>query len=214
MRKRSVYLASALLTACAAAALAQNLKPIPLPKPQTEGGKPLMQALKERKSAREFSPEKLPLQVLSNLLWAGFGVNRPDGHRTAPSARNVQDIDIYAATADGLYLYDAKAHALQPVVAEDIRGATGTQPFVREAPLNLVYVSDYEKMKGVSAEDKLLYAGAHTGFIAQNVYLYCASEGLSAVVRALVDRAALAKAMKLRPDQRITLGQTIGYPKK
>ncbi|MEK7404023.1 MAG: nitroreductase family protein [Acidobacteriota bacterium] len=214
MNKRSVYLALALLLAAAAAALAQNLKPIPLPKPQAEGGKPLMQALKERKSARDFSPEKLPLQVLSSLLWAGFGINRPDGHRTAPSARNVQDIDIYAATADGLYVYDAKAHALLPVVAEDVRGATGTQPFVREAPLNLIYVSDQAKMKDSSAEDKLLYAGAHTGFIAQNVYLYCASEGLSVVVRALVDRAALAKAMKLRPDQRVTLAQTIGYPKK
>ena len=214
MSKRSVSLALALLAAGAAAALAQNLKPIPLPKPQTEGGKPLMQALSERKSAREFSPEKLPLQVLSNLLWAGFGINRPDGHRTAPSANNVQEMDIYVATAEGAYLYDAKAHTLQPVTAEDLRGATGTQAFVREAPLNLVYVSDQAKLKARSAEDKLLYSGAHAGFIAQNVYLYCASEGLSAVVRALVDRAPLAAALKLRPDQRITLAQTIGYPKK
>ncbi|MGC9971569.1 MAG: SagB/ThcOx family dehydrogenase [Bryobacteraceae bacterium] len=189
---------------------AQELKPIQLPKPQTEGGKPLMQALKERKSGREFGPEKLTPQVLSNLLWAAWGVNRPDGKRTAPSAMNRQEIDVYVALADGLYVYNAKAHQLDPVLKEDVRAATGGQPFVGQAPLNLVYVAD--QVKQGRADDS--WAFAATGFIAQNVYLYCASEGLTTVVRAMVDRTALSKAMKLRPDQKITLAQTVGYPKK
>jgi SagB-type dehydrogenase family enzyme len=187
---------------------AQELKPIPLPKPQTEGGKPLMKALSERKSGREFSSEKLAPQVLSNLLWAAWGVNRPDGHRTAPSASNRQEIDIYVAMADGLFRYDAKAHQLEPVLAEDVRAATGTQPWVAQAPLNLVYVADQAKTKS----SDMMYAD--TGFISQNVYLFCASEGLATVVRGSVPREALAKVMKLRPDQVITLGQTVGYPKK
>jgi SagB-type dehydrogenase family enzyme len=195
-------------------ALAQNTKTIQLPEPKKDGGRPLMQVLSDRQSQREFSSEKLPLPALSNLLWAAFGVNRPDGRRTAPSARNWQDMDIYVAMADGLYLYDAKAHALKQVLAEDLRGATGSQPFVAEAPVDLVYVSDLAKTGNASAEDRLLYTGAHTGFIAENVYLYCASEGLATVVRGLVDRPALAKRMQLRPDQRITLAQTVGYPKK
>lgn len=194
--------------------IAQELKPIELPPPQTEGGKPLMQALKERKSSREFSSRPLPPQVLSNLLWAAFGVNRPDGRRTAPSARNMQEIDIYVALPEGLYLYDAKAHRLNPVLAEDVRAATGTQAFVAQAPLNLIYVADYARMGDQSEQTKAFYAAADTGFIAQNVYLFCASEGLATVVRALVDREKLAARMKLRPDQRITLAQTVGYPPK
>lgn len=194
--------------------IAQELRPIELPPPQTEGGKPLMQALKERKSSREFSSRPLPPQVLSNLLWAAFGVNRPDGRRTAPSARNMQEIDIYVALPEGLYLYDAKAHRLNPVLAEDVRAATGTQAFVAQAPLNLIYVADYARMGDQSEQTKAFYAAADTGFIAQNVYLFCASEGLATVVRALVDREKLAARMKLRPDQRITLAQTVGYPPK
>jgi SagB-type dehydrogenase family enzyme len=195
--------------------LAQELKPISLPSPQTEGGKPLMQALKDRHTTREFSSEKLSPQVLSSLLWAAFGINRPDtGKRTAPSAMNMQEIDIYVATAEGLYVYDAKGNKLDPVLAEDVRGATGTQAFVKDAPLDLVYVADLAKTGKASAEDKNFYTAADVGFIAQNVYLFCASEGLGVVVRGSVDRAALAKVMKLRPDQKILLGQTVGYPKK
>jgi nitroreductase len=192
--------------------LAQELKPVALPPPRTDGGKPLMQALKERKTTREFSPEKLSPQMLSNLLWAAFGINRPDGRRTAPSAMNKQEIDIYVATADGLFLYDAKGNRLEPVLAQDIRPATGMQPFVAAAPLNLVYVADLAKAG--SGEDTALYTAADTGFIAQNVYLFCASENLAVVVRGSVDRAALAKTMKLRPEQKIILAQTVGYPKK
>ena len=197
------------------AARAQELKLVPLPAPQLGGGKPLMQALKERTSARAFSPERLPVQVLANLLWAGYGVNRPEtGGRTAPSANNSQETDIYVATADGLYVYEAKAHALRPILADDIRALTGRQAFVKEAPVNLVYVADLGRMTRAREEDRDFYASAHTGFLSQNVYLYCASEGLATVVRASIDRPALAKAMQLRPEQRITLSQTVGYPKR
>jgi SagB-type dehydrogenase family enzyme len=193
----------------------QERKPIQLPKPQTDIGKPLMQVLKNRGSSRAFGSEKLPGQVLSNMLWAAFGVNRPDsGKRTAPSARNWQEIDIYVATAEGLYLYDAKAHALKPVLAEDIRALTGGQPYVKEASANLVYVADFSKMGEAEMDAKVFYSAADTGFISQNVYLYCASEGLATVVRALIDRPALEKAMGLRPEQKVTLAQSVGYPKK
>lgn len=198
-----------------AATFAQEPKTIQLPAPQMDGGKPLMQALKERASARAFSPEKLPPQTLSNMLWAAFGVNRPaSGGRTAPSANNSQDMDVYVATADGLFLYDAKAHALKQLVADDIRALAGRQAFVKDAPVNLIYVSDLSKMARAAPEDKEFYAAAHTGFISQNVYLYCASEGLATVVRAMIDRPALAKVMGLRPDQKITLAQTVGYPRR
>jgi len=190
-------------------------KPIPLPDPQMDGGRPLMQVLKDRSTSRSFSREKPPLQVLSNLLWAAFGINRPDsGKRTAPSAMNSQEIDIYVAVADGLYLYDAKAQLLRPILSEDIRALTGLQPFVSEAPVNLIFVADRSRMTRAAQEDKDRYSAADTGFISENVYLFCASEGLATVVRGSIDRAALAKAMKLRPDQKIILAQTVGYPKK
>lgn len=212
---RAMSLGLAVLFTFAVLVSAQDLKPIPLPQPQMEGGKPLMQALKERKSTRVFSSEKLPMQTLGNLLWAAFGVNRPDtGQRTAPSAMNRQEIDIYIATTDGLYLYDAKGNALQPVLTNDVRAATGTQSFVKEAPVELVYVADYARMGGGTDEGKNLYAAADTGFISQNVYLFCASEDLATVVRGSVDRTALAKTMKLRPEQKIILAQTVGYPEK
>jgi nitroreductase len=196
-------------------AFAEEGKPISLPKPQMEGGKPLLQALKDRKTSREFSAEKLPVQVLSNLLWAAFGISRPaEGKRTAPSANNRQEIDVYVASAEGVSLYDPKAHALTPILAEDIRALTGRQAFVKDVPVNLVYVADFARMGSASKEDREFYSAADTGFISQNVYLYCASEGLATVVRAMIDRPALAKAMKLRPDQKIILSQSVGYPKR
>jgi len=200
---------------CCSLSSAADPSSVPLPKPQMEGGKPLMQALKERTSLREFSAEKLPPQILSNLLWAACGINRPDsGKRTAPSARNWQEIDVYVATADGLYLYDPREHTLKPILSEDIRALTGTQPFVKDVPVNLIYVADYARVGEASAADKEFYSAADAGFISQNVYLYCASEGLATVVRGLIDRHALSKAMRLRPDQKITLAQSVGYPKK
>ena len=193
---------------------AAELLPVKLPPPNLNGGKSLMQSLQTRKSSRDFSAKKLPLEVLSNLLWAANGINRPDsGRRTAPSAVNWQEIDIYVAMADGLYLYDAKEHVLKPVIKQDIRELTGKQPFVKEAPVNLIYVADYSKMGGASVEEKISYSAEDTGFIAQNVYLYCASEGLATVVRGSIDKEVLAKAMQLRDNQKIVLSQTVGYPK-
>ncbi|MGQ9801319.1 MAG: nitroreductase family protein [Candidatus Saccharicenans sp.] len=194
---------------------AQETSLIKLPKPRMEGGKPLMDCLKARQSQREFNPDKLSPQLLSDLLWAAYGINRPDsGKRTAPSAVNWQNIDLYVATADGLFLYEAKEHALVQVLKEDIRALTGTQDFVKVAPVNLIYVGDYARIPRGTDEDKRFYSGAHAAFIAQNVYLFCASEGLATVVRASINREELAKAMKLRPEQKIMLAQTVGYPKK
>jgi nitroreductase len=194
--------------------LAQEPKPIQLSKPQIGSGNSLMQLLWKRMSSREFSPEPLPVEVLSNMLWAAFGINRSDGKRTAPTASNRQEIDIYVATANGLYLYDAKTNLLNPILAEDIRAMTGRQPYVKDAPVNLIYVADYSKMGTVANEDKAFLSAAETGFISENVYLYCASEGLATVVRANIDRPALASLMKLRPDQKIILAQSVGYPQK
>ena len=189
----------------------QELKPVPTP--QTSGGKPLMQVLKERKSVRDFGPEALSKQTISNLLWAAWGINREDGRRTAPSASNRQEIDVYAIMADGAYLYDAQANALKPVTRSDLRKLAGTQPYPADAPLNLIYVADTAKLGGDDAA-RLATANADTGFIAQNVYLFCASEGLGTVVRGSVNRDDLGKALNLRAGQRIILAQTVGYAKK
>lgn len=212
---RMAPLVLAVLLLWPAFALAQERSAIQLLEPQMDGGRPLMRVLKDRVSSRSFRPEKLPMQTLSNLLWAAFGVNRPaSGGRTAPSASNSQEMDIYVAMADGLFRYDAKASLLKPVLPDDIRALTGRQSFVTDAPVNLIYVADLSKMPRASAEDWDSYAAAHSGFISQNVYLFCASEGLATVVRASIDRPALARAMRLRPDQKITLAQTVGYPKR
>ncbi len=220
MKAVSSFLIMCLMLAvtCACPALTFAAPPGPsiqLPAPQTDGGKPLMQALKDRRSIREFNAEKLPMQTLSDLLWAACGVNRPDsGKRTAPSAKNRQEIDVYAATADGLYRYDAGKNSLILILKQDIREQTGKQDFVATAPLNLVYVADFSKAAGETELEKTLYAGADTGFISQNVYLFCASQGIGTVVRGYVDKPALEKKMGLPPHQKVILAQTVGYPKK
>ncbi len=215
MLRRLSPIAPVLLVAFAVVAVAQEPAPVKLPAPNTGGGKPLMQALKDRQSAREFGPEKLSPQVLSNLLWAAWGVNRPDGHRTAPSASNKQEVDVYVTLPEGAYLYDAKANTLALVAVGDLRAATGTQPFPATAALNLVYVADLTKA-GRSATDpqQMLNVGADVGFIAENAYLFCASEGLATVVRASVDKPALTRLLKLRDTQVIVLAQSVGFPKK
>lgn len=185
---------------------------IDLPAPDTTGGKTLRQALQERRTSREFSNKPLPAGIISNLLWAAFGVNRATGGRTAPSAHEWHEIDVYVATADGLYLYDARNHSLRPILAQDIRVKTGTQPFVADAPVNLVYVADYSRMVEAEETDRILYSAADAGFISQNVCLFCATEGLATVVRGMVPRNELAKLMKLRPAQRVVLAQSVGYP--
>jgi SagB-type dehydrogenase family enzyme len=203
------------LSLCTTLSYAEEPKSIQLLKPQIDTSRPLMQLLQDRSSSRLFRTEKLPVQLLSNLLWAAYGINRPDaGKRTVPSAMNLQEIDVYVAMAEGLYLYDAKAYELKPVLSDDVRALTGRQEFVKDAPVNLVYVADLSRMGTLTKEEKNLYSAADTGFIGQNVYLYCASEGLATVVRGSIDRQTLAKVMKLRPDQRIILAQTVGYPKK
>jgi nitroreductase len=190
----------------------QEVKSIPLPSPNTDGGMPLMQALKVRRSSREYRADKLPLQILSDLLWAANGVNRPEEKkRTAPSAMNRQEIDVYVALEEGLFLYDAFANLLKPVLAEDVRAETGMQDFVKVVPVNLLYIATVSTDSTISDADRIFYPAADTGFISQNVYLYCASAGLGTVVRGMVDRPALAKKIGLRPDQRIILAQSVGF---
>jgi SagB-type dehydrogenase family enzyme len=192
---------------------AKDDEEIKLPSPQMQGGRPLMEVLKDRKTSRSFSSKELSVQELSNLLWATFGVNRPEeGKRTAPSAMNKQETDIYVAKKDGLYLYDPNNNYLIKILGEDIREATGGQDFVKDAPVNIVYVADYLKMGDSSKENKDFYSAANTGFISQNAYLYCASEGLATVVRGWIDREKLHEVMKLKESQKIILAQTVGYP--
>jgi len=188
---------------------AQNIK---LPTPNKSGGKPLMTVLNERKSSRDFSEKILPNQQLSNLLWAAWGYNRAD-KRTAPSSQNKQEMDIYVALASGCYLYDARKNELVLVVKQDLREKTGKQDFVKNAPVNIIFVADKRKMAQQDEQSMLQTAYINTGFINQNIYLYCASEGLATVIRAWVDKAALALAMKLHDQQEIIVCQTVGYPK-
>jgi SagB-type dehydrogenase family enzyme len=185
---------------------------IKLPAPDKRGGLPLMQTLARRRSSREFQRKPLPMPVLSNLLWAAFGVNRRGGGRTAPSALDAQEIDVYVALPEGAYLYDAEAHALRLVAASDLRRVTGYQDFVDEAPLDLVLVADHARMRMVPAAQRESYASAAAGAIAENVYLYAASAGLATVIRAWIDRAAIADALGLTHDQQVLLSQTVGYP--
>jgi SagB-type dehydrogenase family enzyme len=172
-----------------------------------------MEALRDRQSVRSFRPDPLPLQTLSNLLWAGFGINRPEsGRRTAPSAVNWQEVEIFVTLPEAAYRYDPRANRLEPVRRGDFRALTGIVPFVGTAPLNLVYVADLARITRESAEEKSFYSAIDTGFIAQNVYLFCASEGLATVVRAQVNREPLAQALGLRAEQKIIVAQTVGYP--
>lgn len=185
-----------------------------LPPAKTTGGLPLMQALAARQSQREFDPKPLTMQTLSDLLWAAAGVNRPAlGGRTVPSAMNAQEVDVYVALPAGLYRYVPGSHTLQLVSATDVRRVTGYQDFVDSAPLDLVFVADHARMKLVPAAQRESYASAAAGAMAQNVYLYCASKGLATVIRAWIDRTALAQAMGLGNDQQVLLAQTVGRPK-
>ena len=188
-----------------------------LPAPAKSGGKPLMDALNERGSSRSFSNEELTMQQMSDLLWAAWGFNREaDGNRTAPSSHNHQEMDVYVALRSGLYLYDAGKNIMKQIHGRDIRALTGTQDFPASAPVNLVYVSDMAKRgikEGQEIKDSDMFSSwANTGFMAQNVYLYCASAGLSTVIRAMVPRQELAAAMMLKPWQAIILAQTVGQP--
>lgn len=193
---------------------AQDFAPIILPAVNLSDNVSLRTALEKRESRRSFDPEKeISSQVLSNLLWSAFGINRPEsGKRTAPSARNWQEIDIYVALESGLYLYDAKKNVLQPKLEHDIRSYIGIQEFTQDAPVGLIFVADFSRM----SEDKeynIFSSATDTGFISQNVYLYCAAENLSTVVLGWVDKENLAKIMGLAETQHVILTQPVGYPK-
>lgn len=186
---------------------------ISLPEPQKTGGKPLMEALNDRQSHREFSERELDLQTLSNLLWAAFGYNRmEEKKRTAPTSRNYQEIEVYVTLPSGLYVYDALENKLDIKHGRDIRANTGLQDFVANAPLNLIYVANQAKVQDPHSDRQLRASHTNSGFIAQNVYLYCASAGLVAVVRAWFDEDDLKKAMELDENMKIILTQTVGYP--
>lgn len=203
-------LLTALIGLLAGSLLAQDVR---LPAPQKSGGMPLMEALAKRSTARSFDSKELSPQQLSGLLWASFGINRPDGKRTAPSANNKQATDIYVLLKQGAYIYDAKEHQLTLVVGEDLRPFGATQEFATNAPVTLVFVADLAKMGNGTEESKKNTANVNVGYISQNAYLYCASEGLVTGARGSVDRKALGAKLKLLPEQLIVVAQSVGYPK-
>ena len=207
-------LSAAVLAAAPASFAGTEPETFPLPPPRSTSDRLLLVALKQRRSTREFSAQALPPQVLSDLLWAAFGVNRPaSGDRTAPSWRHSIEIELYLAMANGVWRYEPRAHALLSHLRQDLRAGTGSQDFVAGAPLNLVYVADGALMHGASRDDQRLYASTDTGFIGQNVYLFCAAEGLATVFRGSVDRDVLGRQLALPPTKFVTYAQTVGYPK-
>lgn len=193
-------------------AVRERQKIMALPPPRKSGGMPLISALQQRHSTREYSARGIPQQLLADLLWAAFGINRPSGDRTAPYWRHVMVIDLYLALADGVFVYEPRTHALALHLADDIRGQTGHQDFVATAPLNLIYVAHGERMTDVSPQERRLYASVDAGFIGQNVYLFCASEGLATVFRGALDQVKLARTLRLPDEQFVTFAQTVGYP--
>jgi len=184
-----------------------------LPPPRKSGGMPLISALQARHSTREYLDRPIPKQMLSDLLWAAFGINRPSGDRTAPYWRHVMVIDLYLALHDGVWFYEPSSHTVRLHLPDDIRRQTGHQDFVATAALNLIYVAHGERMTDVSPEERRLYASVDAGFIGQNVYLFCASERLATVFRGAVDYAKLARTLRLPDQQFVTFAQTVGYPR-
>lgn len=183
-----------------------------LPPARRSGGMPVMEALAARRSQRDFDTSRtLDLQTLSDLLWAAWGTNRTKG-RTAPSSHNRQEIDLYVFLASGVYRYNQVDHSLEMLFEEDMRAATGTQPFVGSAPVEIALISNTSKITGKTPQGVIESTYADTGFICQNIYIFCASEGLGTVARALVPKEELAARLQLAPDQIVTLVQTVGYP--
>ena len=184
---------------------------ITLPAPQKTGGKPLMDVLAARKSNREYSEKELSLQQISNLLWAADGINREDGRRTAPTARNNQQIDIYVYTAKAVYLYDHVNHSLKHVKAGDFRAETASNDFAQTAPLLLLYVANYDRMPNMPRESQDIYGATDCGNISQNVYLFCTSEGLHTVAVGNIYRDKIQALLGF--DGKAILGQPVGMPK-
>ncbi|MDR1335369.1 MAG: SagB/ThcOx family dehydrogenase [Tannerella sp.] len=199
----------------AAGLSAQELQEIRLNAPDKTRGSATMKAFSDRHSDREYSPQELSLQDLSDLLWAANGVNRPDGKRTAPSALNRQEIDVYAIRADGAYLYDAQAHSLKPVARGDYRAAVaGSQDFAKTAPVCFVTVINLEKLGDPKAEHTRVIGAVDAGIVTQNINLFCAAVGLSTVPRASMNQEELRKALKLSDTQLPIMNNPTGYPKK
>jgi len=191
---------------------AQVIETIVLPPANKTGGMPLMEALQNRQSQRSFSSKELTQQQLSDLLWAAYGINRPNGYRTVPSARTWNEFDIYVIKANGWYVYDPQQHALLKMGNDDLRVASAVQEFAHTAPINLVFVADFDRMTNADDETRKFYSATDVGYISQNVYLYCASEGLATIVRGQIDKQKMKELLKLRPNQHIILAQTVGYP--
>jgi len=200
------------LTAVPPATLATQ--PRALVPPRKEAGRPLMSVLQDRRSTREYSARGLSSQHLSEVLWAAYGITRASGERTAPYWRHIMVLDVYAVMADGAWLYDAANHALLPHLAEDLRGLTGLQDFAACAPLELVYVVHGERMGDIGAEERRLYGCVDAAFAGENVYLYCASEGLASVFRGAVDTKKLGDALKLPAGQFVAFAQTVGHARQ
>ena len=179
---------------------------IKLQAPDTLGGKPLMQAISRRKTDRSFDSRNLSLKHLTEILWVANGVNRAKGKRTVPSAMGLYPLQTYAVLANGIYFYNPQKHQLEPVVKGDFRNLAGTQNFVEVAPLNLLFIA-----KARNANDNFQSAIMDSGYCGQNVYLYCASEGLRSVVRASAKDVELLKAMNLGSNYKFILAQTVGY---
>lgn len=188
-----------------------NAQDIKLPEHSDLNGVTLSEALLNRHSAREFSDKMLTDQQMADLLWTANGVNREDGRRTAPSARNCQEIDIYVYTNQGVYLYNAKENSLELKLKGDKRASVGMQPFVKEAPVILLFVANYDKMDGMNGEGKQFYGATDGGIVSQNVYLYCAAEKLNTVVLGSIHRDELKSALGF--NGKAILGQPVGYPK-
>jgi nitroreductase len=187
--------------------------PVQLPKPRQSGGKPLLETIRRRKSVRRFQAKVLAMQMLSDLLWAAFGISGDHlEHHTAPSARNWRETDIFVVLSQGAYRFDPTAERLEPVSKRDLRAETGGQDFAAIVPLNLVYIADFARMEPATDEERRFFSALDVGAICENVCLFCASEGLATVVRTTIDRAALAKDLGLTPHQHIVAAQSIGYP--
>ncbi|MEX0980737.1 MAG: SagB/ThcOx family dehydrogenase [Bacteroidales bacterium] len=213
MKKKSItLLLGFLLFLGIEPANAQVIETIQLPAVQKTGGMSLMEAMQNRQSQRSYSNKDLTDQQLSNLLWAAYGINRPNGYRTVPSARTYHEFDIYIIKPEGWYLYNAEDHAMLKMGNEDLREYAGKQDFVKDAPVNLVFVADFERMTNADDAFRKFYSATDVGYISQNVYLYCASEGLATIVRGQIDKTKAKEVLKLQPDQHVILAQTVGYP--
>ena len=184
---------------------------ISLPTPQKSGGLPLMDALNHRHSSREFSDKMLSQQQLADLLWAANGVNRPDGKRTAPSARNLQEIDIYVYLSTGVYFYDAIENKLVLKASEDHREDAAMQSFATTAPVLLVFVANYDKMEGMDEDARLMYGATDCGYVSQNVYLFCAADELNTVVLGSIYRDKIQELLQF--NGKAILAQPVGLSK-